>query len=38
MLKASDVGITTPQQMREVLKFQFENLYKKGWNVIARFR
>ena len=35
MLKASDVGITTPQQMREVLKFQFENLYKKGWDVIA---
>lgn len=35
MIKAINVGITTPQQMREVLKFQFENLYKKGWEVIA---
>lgn len=35
MIKASNVGITTPQQMREILKFQFENLYKKGWEVIA---
>lgn len=35
MIKASNVGITTPQQMQEVLKFQFENLYKKGWEVIA---
>lgn len=35
MIKAIDVGITTPQQMQEILKFQFENLYKKGWEVIA---
>ena len=35
MIKASDVGIFTPQQMQEILKFQFENLYKKGWEVIA---
>ena len=35
MIKASDVGIFTPQQMQEILKFQFENLYKKGWDVIA---
>ena len=35
MIKASDVGIFTPQKMQEILKFQFENLYKKGWDVIA---
>ena len=35
MIKANNVGITTPQQMQEILKFQFENLYKKGWDVIA---
>ena len=35
MIKASDVGIFTPQKMQEILKFQFENLYKKGWDAIA---
>ena len=35
MIKASDVGIFAPQKMQEILKFQFENLYSKGWEVIA---
>lgn len=35
MIKASDVGIFTPQKMPGILGFQFKNLYKKGWDVIA---
>ena len=35
MIKASDVGIFTPQKMPGILGFQLKNLYKKGWDVIA---